>query len=66
MKSGTHERCLECAAKATWMRHTQFAGNHPYCTEHAKLEPDFGVDDSYTFWSEIDYDETEATSRSNE
>jgi hypothetical protein len=47
------ERCLECGAKATWMRSTQFAGDHPYCEEHAKLEKDFGVSDSYGYWYEI-------------
>ncbi len=46
------ERCLHCSAKALHIRHTQFAGNHPYCLEHAKREPDFGVNDSYTYWSE--------------
>ena len=47
------ERCLECGAKATWMRSTQFAGDHPYCEKHAKLEKDFGENDSYAFWYEI-------------
>jgi len=54
------ERCLECGAKALHIRHTQFirsgqamrAGNHPYCLEHAMREPDWGVNDSYTYWSE--------------
>lgn len=26
---------------AKYIRHTQFAGSHPYCEEHAKLEKDF-------------------------
>ena len=44
-------KCLECGEPAEWTRHTQFAGNHPYCEEHAKKEDDFGEDDSYTFWT---------------
>jgi hypothetical protein len=45
------DTCLVCGAPAEWTRHTQFAGNHPYCEEHAKKEDDFGEDDSYTFWT---------------
>lgn len=45
------DTCLECKAPAEWTRHTQFAGNHPYCEYHAKQQDDFGEDDSYTFWS---------------
>ena len=47
------EICLECGSPATWVRSTQFAGEHPYCEEHAKKEPDFGENDSYTFWYEV-------------
>lgn len=47
------EKCLECDERATWMRSTQFAGDHPYCEKHAKLEKDFGENDSYGFWYEI-------------
>jgi hypothetical protein len=49
------ERCLECGDEAQYIRHTQFAGNHPYCLEHAQREPDYGQDDSYTYWSEVAY-----------
>ena len=45
------DKCLVCGEPAEWTRHTQFAGDHPYCEEHAKKEDDFGEDDSYTFWS---------------
>lgn len=45
------EKCLVCGADEEWTRHTQFAGDHPYCEHHAKKEDDFGEDDSYTFWS---------------
>ena len=47
-----------CGKPATWVRYTQFSGNHPFCTEHAKLENDFGKSDpSYFFWKEIPADE---------
>ncbi len=45
--------CLECNKPANWIRHTQFSGSHPFCEEHAKKEKDFGEDDSYKFWEEI-------------
>jgi hypothetical protein len=47
------ERCLECGDKAQYIRHTQFAGDHPYCLEHAQKETDWKSDDSYTYWSEV-------------
>src|SRR5205085_11013927 len=48
------ERCTECGRRATWMRHTQFAAQHPYCTEHAEEQSDFGKGgSSYFFWREI-------------
>lgn len=43
--------CLVCGEPAVWVRHTQFAGNHPYCEDHAKLEEDFDENDSYTYWT---------------
>lgn len=46
-------KCVECDKDATWIRHTQFAGDHPYCTYHAKKQSDFGENDSYTYWSEV-------------
>jgi len=45
------EKCLVCGQPAIWTRHTQFAGDHPYCEHHAKKEDDFGEDDSYSYWS---------------
>ena len=33
--------CLECDKKAEFVRHTQFAGSHPYCAECANKEKDF-------------------------
>jgi len=46
------EKCLECDAQAAHIRHTQFAGNHPYCQQHAMAQEDYYVDDSYTYWTE--------------
>ncbi len=40
-----------CDEPAVWIRHTQFAGDHPFCEDHAKMEEDFGVNDSYAYWS---------------
>lgn len=47
-------RCVECNKVAVWARHTQFAGTHPYCDEHAKAQTDFLKEDSYTFWENIE------------
>ena len=45
------ETCINgCGKQATWIRHTQFAGTHPFCTECAKKEKDFGEDSSYVGW----------------
>ena len=41
----TEIKCYWCDKPATWMRYTQFAGNHPFCDKHAELETDFGSDD---------------------
>ena len=46
-------KCIECNKPADWVRSTQFAGEHPYCKEHAEKESDFGEDDSYTYWYEV-------------
>jgi hypothetical protein len=47
------EKCLLCSNPASDIRSTQFAGNHPYCREHAQLEPDWGENDSYTVWTKV-------------
>ncbi len=49
----TKMQCLVCNNPATHVRSTQFAGDHPYCKEHAEKESDFNENDSYTFWYEI-------------
>lgn len=43
--------CFECAKKAKWVRHTQFAGDHYYCKKHAKEQEDFKISDSYKYWA---------------
>jgi len=53
-----NDKCLECDEPASWIRHTQFAGDHPFCDKHAKLEEDFGENDSYTFWEELKNERT--------
>ena len=56
VKIKKNDKCVECDKPATWMRCTQFAGDHPYCEYHAKLEPDFEDSDSYHFWKELKND----------
>jgi hypothetical protein len=51
-----NETCIECDKLATHIRHTQFAGNHPYCLEHAEKESDFNENDSYAYWAEVEND----------
>jgi hypothetical protein len=47
------EICCECKAVAVWVRHTQFAGDHPYCDIHAKAEKDFLAEDSTKMWEKV-------------
>jgi hypothetical protein len=48
----------ECGKPATWVRHTQFSGSHPFCTKHAEQEENFGqLNPSDFFWIEIPSDE---------
>lgn len=44
---------VDCDKPAHWVRHTQFAGSHPFCDAHAREQKDFGKDDSYEFWEEL-------------
>jgi hypothetical protein len=44
------QSCMLCDNPAVWIRSTQFAGDHPFCENHAKLESDFGQSDSYAYW----------------
>jgi hypothetical protein len=46
--------CLECEQPATWIRHTQFSGDHPFCEVHAQKEKDFGKENpSYFVWRRV-------------
>jgi hypothetical protein len=57
------EQCInnpECGKQATWIRHTQFAGDHPFCTECAEKEKDFGKDDDCTIWEDIKLEQLNA------
>ncbi|NTV44743.1 MAG: hypothetical protein HGA67_03570 [Candidatus Yonathbacteria bacterium] len=47
--------CTEpvCGNPATYVRHTQFTGMHPYCTNHAKKDPCFPNKTEHTSWEEI-------------
>lgn len=54
------EKCFECDEPATWVRHTQFAGDHYYCDEHAHEEEDFGKKfgkDTDDYWGKVEDDE---------
>jgi endogenous inhibitor of DNA gyrase (YacG/DUF329 family) len=46
----TEIKCVSCEEPATWMRHTQFAGSHPFCDKHAEMESDFEDGD----WERLD------------
>lgn len=51
--------CCKCNEPATWIRHTQFAGSHPFCITHAEQEENFGKSDpSYFYWKEISTNQT--------
>ena len=47
------EECLNCKNSATWVRSTQFAGDHYFCSKHAKKENDFKDSDSYCYWYKV-------------
>lgn len=53
------EICIFCDEPAAWIRHTQFAGNHPFCEKHAKAEEGFGTNDSYEYWEEMKLNDSE-------
>mgnify|MGYP001023300855 CR=1 FL=1 len=46
-------KCIKCGLPATYIRYTQFAGNHPFCTSCAKEEKDFNRYDNYKQWEKI-------------
>lgn len=40
----------ECTSRAKYVRHTQFAGSHPLCLDHAREDKNFLINDSYECW----------------
>jgi hypothetical protein len=46
--------CIICDKPATDVRSTQFAGEHPYCHEHAQKESDYNENDSYAYWYKVE------------
>jgi hypothetical protein len=40
-KVSKQEKCFDCDEEAIWVNHTQFAGSHYYCDEHARQQSDF-------------------------
>ena len=46
-------KCIHCEFEAKWVRHTQFAGDHPFCEDHAFLEKDFG-DNTDNYWAKVE------------
>ena len=56
----TEIKCVICDEPATWMRYTQFAGNHPFCDKHAELETNFqpnsSIDDGDHNHSDSDWE----------
>ena len=54
LAAGGGHLCDDCSHTATWVRMTQFSGDHYFCGEHALKQPDFGKEDpSYFFWQEV-------------
>lgn len=54
------DTCLLCDTPAVWIRHTQFAGSHPFCDKHANLEKDFKDENSDNYWENLKDDEEES------
>jgi hypothetical protein len=55
----TEIKCAICDEPATWMRYTQFAGDHPFCDKHAELESDFKSEDAD--WESLKKNEVDLT-----
>ena len=48
-------KCEMCGKKPSWVRRTQFAGNHYFCSTHAEAEEDFGDNSSNNmFWQSLE------------
>lgn len=46
-------RCIICYRIATWVRKTQFAGNHHLCQHHAELQPGFNEETMEYRWESL-------------
>lgn len=44
----------DCGEPALYVRHTQFAGSHPFCMFHAMREKDFLEESSYFYWEKLE------------
>ena len=53
MKNKKSLYCLDCGEPAAYVRHSQFAGSHPFCDKHARKERNFGKTDEDSFWIKI-------------
>lgn len=60
MKQMSKETCMMCHRPAEWIRSTQFAGDHPFCDGHARLESGFGENDSYEYWIDLREEKNES------
>ena len=48
------KRCIEEDGKrATWVRRTQFSGDHYFCDRCAKRQKNFGKSDSAFYWEKV-------------
>lgn len=46
-------KCILCDQPATWIRSSQFSGDHHYCLQHAQWQEDWQLNDSYARWVEV-------------
>lgn len=48
-------KCFDCDKEAEWVRCTQFAGDHPFCLEHAEKEKGFPLgSNSSEYWTTVE------------
>ncbi len=45
--------CMNHLVPAVWVRNTQFAGRHYFCSECAVKEKDFGLSQDDSFWEKV-------------
>lgn len=54
MSAFSKECCVaKCTKSPKWVRKTQFAGNHAFCEDCAKKEPDFGKGNPSCIWQQF-------------